>query len=114
MYLRKLELKDAPLMLAWMHDKGVTEKLRTDFSTKTLQDAEEFIRHSWVDKDNVNLAIASDEDDYMGTVSLKHIEDGNAEFAKSLEYLGDPHYQLAMPVCSSLVMGVCGYLVQGR
>lgn len=81
MYLRKLELKDAPLMLAWMHDKSVTEKLRTDFSSKTLQDAENFIRFSWEDKSNVNFAIASDEDEYMGTVSLKHIENGSAEFA---------------------------------
>lgn len=81
MYLRKLKLKDAPLMLAWMHDKSVTEKLRTDFSSKTLQDAENFIRFSWEDKDNTNYAIASDEDEYMGTVSLKHIEDGSAEFA---------------------------------
>ena len=81
MYLRKLELKDAPLMLAWMHDKSVTENLRTDFASKTLQDAENFIRWSWDDKANVNLAIASDEDEYMGTVSLKHIENGSAEFA---------------------------------
>lgn len=81
MYLRKLELKDAPLMLAWMHDKSVTEKLRTDFSSKTQQDAENFIRYSWTDQDNVNLAIASDEDEYMGTVSLKYIENGSAEFA---------------------------------
>ena len=81
MYLRKLEMKDAPLMLAWMHDKTVIEKLRTDFASKTLQDAENFIKWSWEDKGNVNLAIASDEDEYMGTVSLKHIEDGSAEFA---------------------------------
>lgn len=81
MYLRKLELKDATLMLVWMHDKSVTEKLRTDFSSKTLLDAENFIKRSWDDKENVNLAIASDEDEYMGTVSLKHIENGSAEFA---------------------------------
>ena len=81
MHLRKLELRDAPLMLAWMHDKRVTENLRTNFASKTLEDAEDFIRWSWDDKANVNLAIASDEDEYMGTVSLKHIENGNAEFA---------------------------------
>ena len=81
MYLRKLELKDAPLMLAWMHDRNVTENLRTDFASKTLQDAENFIKWSWEDKENVNLAIASDEDEYMGTVSLKNIEDNSAEFA---------------------------------
>ena len=81
MYLRKLELKDAPLMLAWMHDKNVTEKLRTNFASKTLQDAVNFIKWSWDNEENVNLAIASDQDEYMGTVSLKHIENGSAEFA---------------------------------
>lgn len=81
MYLRKLELKDAPLMLAWMHDKSVTEKLQANFASKTMDDAENFIKSSWDDKENLHLAIASDTDEYMGTVSLKHIEDGNAEFA---------------------------------
>ena len=81
MLLRKLELKDAPLMLAWMHDKNVTKNLRTDFSSKTLKDAEFFIRSSWSDSKSVNLAIVNDEDEYMGTVSLKHIEDSSAEFA---------------------------------
>ena len=80
MYLRKLELKDAPLMLAWMHDKSVTEDLRTDFSSKTLQDAENFIKSSWDSASDIHLAIASDTDEYMGTVSLKHIEDETAEF----------------------------------
>ena len=81
MYLRKLEIKDAPLMLAWMHDKNVTADLRTDFSSKKLKDCESFITSSWNDVDNINLAIASDEDEYMGTVSLKHIENNSAEFA---------------------------------
>lgn len=80
MYLRKLELKDAPLMLAWMHDKSVTQDLRTDFSSKTLQDAENFIKSSWSSASDIHLAIASDTDEYMGTVSLKHIEDETAEF----------------------------------
>lgn len=81
MLLRKLELKDAPLMLAWMHDKSVVEKLRTNFASKTLSDCEAFIKASWDDKQNINLAIVSDTDEYMGTVSLKHIENGTAEFA---------------------------------
>ncbi len=80
MYLRQLELRDAPLMLAWMHDREVTKNLRTDFASKTLQDAEDFIRRSREGTGNVHLAIASDEDEYMGTVSLKHIEEGSAEF----------------------------------
>lgn len=81
MYLRRLELKDAPLMLSWMHDKSVVEKLKTNFASKTISDCENFIKASWEDKNNINLAVASDTDEYMGTVSLKHIENSTAEFA---------------------------------
>ena len=81
MYLRNLALKDATLMLEWMHDESVTSKLGADFSKKTYEDAKEFIERSLVDSENVNLAIATDDDEYMGTVSLKHIEDDTAEFA---------------------------------
>ena len=81
MILRKLELKDAPFMLGWMHDRDATQHLRADFSSKTIKDAEDFIQASWDDRKNINLAIASDEDEYMGTVSLKDIDDGSAEFA---------------------------------
>ena len=81
MELRRLKLEDAPAMLHWMHDKDVTEKLKTDFASKTIEDCEEFIRYSWSCEDNLHLAIVSDEDNYMGTVSLKHIENDMAEFA---------------------------------
>ena len=81
MYLRKLELKDAPLMLSWMHDEMVTKYLQTDFGSKTLSKCHFFIERSLKDTANMHLAIVSDEDEYMGTVSLKHIIDGSAEFA---------------------------------
>ncbi len=68
-------------MLSWMHDKNVTGNLKADFSSKTLGDARDFIRSSRTDSHNLHLAVASDEDEYMGTVSLKNIEDGTAEFA---------------------------------
>lgn len=83
MYLRKLEIKDAPLMLEWMHNDKVVHNLNTNFSEKTINDCLEFIENSLMDKINLNLAIASDNDEYMGTVSLKHIdrERNCAEFA---------------------------------
>ena len=81
MQLRELEIKDAPLMLAWMHDRSVTADLYTDFSGKTIKDAESFIAASRDKAEDLNLAVASDSDEYMGTVSLKHIRDGSAEFA---------------------------------
>ena len=80
MHLRELRIEDAPLMLEWMHDERVVGNLRADFSSKTLEDCCSFIC-SEKKKKNIHLAIASDEDEYMGTVSLKNIEDGSAEFA---------------------------------
>ena len=71
-------------MLEWMHDENVVEKLRGNFKEKTLEDAEKFILASMNKKENIHLAIVSDEDEYMGTVSLKSIDRSNnsAEFAR--------------------------------
>lgn len=87
MNLRKLELKDAPLMLEWMHDESVTEYLQTDFSTKTDEDCRKFISESWNDPENIHLAIVDDNDTYQGTVSLKHITEISAEFAITIRRL---------------------------
>lgn len=81
MNLRKLELKDAPFMLEWMHDPTVVEFMRADFAKKTLADCEVFIKNSWDNKKNLHLAIVDNQDIYMGTVSLKNIRDASAEFA---------------------------------
>lgn len=83
MKLRDLELKDAPLMLEWMHDESVVKNLRGNFKEKTLADCEAFILASANKKSDIHLAIVSDEDEYMGTVSLKNVDRSNnsAEFA---------------------------------
>jgi diamine N-acetyltransferase len=81
MKLRKLELKDAELMLEWMHDSSVVEGLQTDFASKTIQDCESFIIAAQDGSKDLHLSIVDDEDKYMGTVSLKHIHNGSAEFA---------------------------------
>lgn len=85
MELRELEIKDAPLMLEWMHDERVTGNLRGNFAAKTLDDCERFIESS-VSESNIHLAIVSDTDEYMGTVSLKCIENGSAEFAITIRF----------------------------
>ncbi len=83
MRLRNLELKDAPLMLEWMHDESVVGKLKGNFKDKTLADAESFILATSNKEKDIHLAIVSDEDEYMGTVSLKSVdrENKSAEFA---------------------------------
>ena len=42
-----------------------------------------FIKSSWEDKNNVYYAITEEKDNYIGAVSLKHINyiDKNAEYA---------------------------------
>ena len=88
MILRKLKIKDAKYMLEWMHDERVTKNMYTNFAAMKLDNAKNFIRNSANDKNNIHFAIASDEDEYMGTVSLKHIdyEDKSAEFAITIRY----------------------------
>lgn len=83
MNLRKLQLKDAPRMLEWMHDNSVVQYMGTNFTSKTIEDCETFINSCEADKLNLHMAIVNDEDLYMGTVSLKHIDKINrcAEFA---------------------------------
>ena len=83
MKLRKLELKDAPLMLEWMHDKDVTANMNRDFSSLSIEDCERFISNSVNNKQNVHMAVVDDNDEYLGTVSLKSVdyEKRNAEFA---------------------------------
>lgn len=81
MKLRKLKRKDAPLMFEWMHDPIVVENLQTDFASKTIEDCMTFIDASQNDKENIHIAIVDDDDEYMGTVSLKHVTAFEAEFA---------------------------------
>ena len=83
MYIRKLVPSDAPLMLEWMHDPDISRNFRADFASMTIHDAETFIRSSnKIDANgNINAAVSSDEGEYMGTVSLKHIDGHSGEFA---------------------------------
>lgn len=80
MRLRQLEIKDAERMLEWMHDESVVKFMATDFKSKTLSDCKSFINNSQI-TNNYHLAVVDDNDIYMGTVSLKNIEEECAEFA---------------------------------
>lgn len=83
MRLRTLQLEDAPYMLEWMHDIDVVKYMGTNFSKKTIEDCRKFILSSQNSDIDCNLAVTNDQDEYMGTVSLKHIneEEKSAEFA---------------------------------
>lgn len=80
--LRRLEQKDAPFMLEWMHDESITCNYRYPFASMTLEKAKNFIKYSF-DEENQHFAVIDDKDEYLGTVSLKHIseKDHNAQYA---------------------------------
>ena len=77
--LRNLKKSDAKFMLEWMHDEDITRHLQADFKNKNINDCTDFIKMST--KDNMHLAIVNNNDEYLGTVSLKNIRNDNAEFA---------------------------------
>lgn len=82
MRLRELQIKDAPYMLEWMHDENVLFGLQGEkFINNTLQDCKSFIEFCADDEKNIHRAIVDENDIYMGTVSLKHITEKDAEFA---------------------------------
>lgn len=73
--------KDAPFMLEWMHDPNVVKYMYNNFSEMTIDDCLSFIDESNKSTENLHLAIVDENDEYLGTVSLKHIIDYEAEFA---------------------------------
>ena len=81
-HLRRLRVKDAPRMLEWMQNKNVVEYLHADFQHKTLQDCQQFIQNSLQTRQDLHLAVTDAANTYMGTVSLKSIDQkaGMAEF----------------------------------
>ena len=81
--IRELKHKDAEYMLEWMHDTDVCGYMDKDFSRYTRNDCISFINESHNKTDEIHRAIVDDEDEYMGTVSLKNIdlENAKAEFA---------------------------------
>lgn len=85
MKIRFLNEKDSEFMLEWMQDKNVNEFFEVDFSKKNIDDVKKFILNSNTDE-NKNFAIADDNDEYLGTISLKNInyKNYNAEYAISI------------------------------
>lgn len=82
MKIRKLEKKDAKLMLSWMKDKETTKYFDRDFSHLTIKDAENFIDNA-ISETHEHYAITLDDDTYVGTISLKNLDKKikNSEYA---------------------------------
>ncbi|MCR4754916.1 MAG: GNAT family N-acetyltransferase [Lachnospiraceae bacterium] len=83
MKLRYLCDKDAPLMLEWMQDKELVKDLHKNFELMNIDNCRAFIQTAnYETETDLHMAITDDNDEYMGTVSLKNIDkaDRFAEF----------------------------------
>lgn len=72
--LRELCAKDARYMYEWMNDSKILNGLSDKFKNMSLQKCMLFIENSTENTNDLHLAIADYNDEYMGTVSLKHID----------------------------------------
>lgn len=80
-YLRPLKLKDKSFMKEWMTDPDVIKFFR--FSAYNDDKVTQYIENSINDPINKHFAIVDNNDDYLGTISLKNIdlENKHAEYA---------------------------------
>ena len=92
-FLRKLQVEDAPYMIEWMHDDTIANVFQKNMRKITLDEAKEFCikaskrENFFSHEDSVHFAIIDDYDDeYRGTISLKDIDIKNhsAEYAISI------------------------------
>lgn len=83
--LRRLEEKDIPGMLEWMHDPEINRWFRFDAASMTEERARTFIAGSFTEK-NRHYAVTDGSDIYLGTISLEDIdrENGHALYAISM------------------------------
>ena len=84
--IRKLEMRDLPYMYEWMQEEAVTANLQADFASFTREMVSDFIKKAMEQNeksDNIHYAVTDEQDEYMGTISLKNIsrKDKNAEYA---------------------------------
>ncbi|OZM56418.1 GNAT family N-acetyltransferase [Lottiidibacillus patelloidae] len=86
MKIRKLELKDKFGMLEWMIDPEINSYFRFDPNKISEEQIIDFITNADVNEKDKHFAIVDQNDEYLGTISLKNInyQDANAEYAISL------------------------------
>lgn len=81
--LRQLQEKDAAGMLEWMTDPSIACFFRFDAAAMTLDRCKAFIAGAGEQANCRHFAIVGADDEYLGTISLKEIENGSAEYAIS-------------------------------
>lgn len=84
--IRPLKNKDAEGMLEWMTDLEITKFFRFDASSVTLDSCRSFIAGADQNGNTLHYAVVDERDEYLGTISLKNIDEkaSSAEYAISM------------------------------
>ena len=87
--IRNLENRDAEGMLEWMHDSSINCFFQFDAEHMNFDKVSAFIHNAEQEKkenQNYHWAVVNEDDEYMGTISLKHVDSqsGTAEYAISM------------------------------
>ena len=85
MKLRDFKEKDLDGMIEWMHSTISEEVFAKDFNHFSEEKVLNFIKNAKNYENEIHLACVDDNDEYLGTVSLKNIDNDNknAEYAIS-------------------------------
>ena len=84
--IRPLSEKDTNRMLEWMRDADITQYLQIGGPNTTREQVLAFIHSTTDESESLHRAIVNERDEYLGTVSLKHIDRDKkeAEYAISM------------------------------
>lgn len=87
MRLRELKEKDVSGMYLWMHYEETKDIFEKDFNKYTKEDILNFIKKQEVN--DVNYACVDDNDNYLGTISLKNIDKKNLNAELAISFIQD-------------------------
>jgi diamine N-acetyltransferase len=84
--LRELRLEDIDAMYEFIEDEEIALNFVFTRYPSSKEGLSKFITNSWGNHNDVHFAITNEENEYVGTVSLKNINyvDRNAEYAIAL------------------------------
>ena len=74
--LERTERKDIDGMLEWMHDPEIQKYFHIKMIDCIREDVQHFIRSAVakpIEGKDIHYAIADDDDEYLGTIGLKHV-----------------------------------------
>lgn len=104
MKLRELREKDVLGMHLWMNYEDTKNIFEKDFSKYTKDDILKFIKNK--DEKSINYACVDDNDNYLGTVSLKNINYNNLNAELAISFVKDAQGTAATKFAMSEILEI--------